>query len=203
MFFQITGGQQYQQDHGPVANDEILIGIVATNLSRKDWPLALETCALLGKDRKIRVWIHTNKAEGDFSIPALLMDHGIVDKAIVSLGIISDDKLAQAMSACDITLGPGAEGWGLPIGESLACKTPVVTGSYAGAADFVPATMQVQPVAFRYEGSFASKRPVYNAADWAAKANEWIGKRCDGIDLQYLWENNWKRWEAYLRKAAE
>jgi hypothetical protein len=62
--------------------------------------------------------------------------------------------------------------------------------------------MQVDPIAFRYEGSYASKRPVYNAADWAARAEEWIGKRTE-LDPKYDWVENWKAWEQYLREAAK
>jgi hypothetical protein len=62
--------------------------------------------------------------------------------------------------------------------------------------------MQVDPIGFYEEGSYACLRPVYRAEDWAAKAEEWIGKRTQ-LDSAYFWENNWKAWEKYLREAAE
>ena len=122
----------------PIEDDEYLVGIVCTNQSRKDIPLALETCSILSRDRKLRVWLHTDQLERAWSIPSLLIDYGLIDKALISLGQISDQSLASAYSACDLTIGPGVEGFGLPLLESQFCGCPVVTGSYAGGGDIVP-----------------------------------------------------------------
>lgn len=203
MFFQITGGQQIMKDSGPVTDDTCLIGICATNQDRKNFALGIETAAIIARDRKVRLWLHTDAYERFWSLPALLVDYGILDRAIISLTQIADEQLAEAFSACDLTLGIGPEGFGLPLAENLACGTPVITGSYAGAADFVPKDMQVDPVAFHYQGSFGTKRPVYNAADWAAKANEWIGKRTS-LDPRYDWKNLWiNEWEPWFREATK
>jgi len=207
LFLEYTGARTLfhmfgQKQTDPIGDDEVLVGAVATNQSRKNWPLAIETIAILSRTRKVRFWIHTDNIEGGFSIPSLLADYGLVDKTVISMGLIPDTKLAAAYSACDITLGPGPEGFGYPAAESLACQTPVITGAYAGAADFVPKGMQVDPIGFYEEGSYACLRPVYRAEDWAAKAEEWIGKRTQ-LDSAYFWENNWKAWEKYLREAAK
>jgi len=122
---------------GSVMPDEVLISIVATNQSRKDWALGIETAAILSQTHRIRLWIHTDQLERYWSIPALLVDYGLLDKTVISLGVLSDDEMAQAYSACDLTLGVGAEGWGFPLAEAQACGTPVVTGSYAGGAELV------------------------------------------------------------------
>jgi glycosyltransferase involved in cell wall biosynthesis len=202
-FFSFTGAASIFGKKDLIKQDELLIGCVATNQFRKDMPLLIETVAILSRERKIRLWLHTDSLErsSGWSIPALLADHGLLDRAVVSLGHIADEAMAKAYSACDLTLAPGPEGWGFPIAESLACGTPVVHGSYAGGADIVPTEMQVPPVAFRYEGIWASKRPVYRPEDWAAKANEWAGRRAR-LDTRYSWTENWKAWEAYLREAV-
>ena len=186
----------------PLEDDEIVIGIVATNQSRKDWHLGIETCAILARERKIRIWIHTDSLERAWSIVSLLADYNLFGRELVSLGLLPDKTMAEAYSACDLTLGIGPEGFGYPLAESMFCGTPVVTGSYAGGADVVPQEWRVDPIGFRYEGSFASKRPVYKAADWAAKANELIGKRCNDSH-RYEWRENWKLWEHWFRAAAK
>jgi len=186
----------------PIQEDEILVGMVCTNQSRKDLPLSLECCSILARDRKLRIWLHTDKLEGNYSIPSLLCDYGLQDRAVISLGILTDDVMAQAYSACDLTIGPGSEGFGFPLLESQYCGTPVVTGAYAGGADIVPKEWQVSPDAFRYEGSYACKRPVYLAWKWAAVADHLIGKRCNRPG-RYNWNNLWpNEWEPYFRKAA-
>jgi len=129
-----------------------------------------------------------------------LVDYGLLDKTVISLGVLSDDEMAQAYSACDLTLGVGAEGWGFPLAEAQACGTPVVTGSYAGGAELVQDEMRVEPIAYRYEGLYACKRPVFQVADWATCAKRWIGKRVV-LDPQYDWKNLWPQWESYFREA--
>jgi len=198
LFARITGAQTMTGACSPIAGDEILIGIVATNQARKDWALGIETAAILGKDRKVRLWIHTDKAEHHWSIPALLIDYGLVDRALISLGYLSDEKMAEAYSACDATLGIGAgEGWGFPLAESLACGTPVIHGNYAGGRDIVPPEMRVEPVAYRMEGLYSSVRPVFQAQDWATRVLQFIGKRAT-LDPQFAWSNLWPRWQKWL-----
>jgi glycosyltransferase involved in cell wall biosynthesis len=209
LFLQYTGARQFFELIGqpgattaPIADDEVLISILASNQFRKDFALGIECCAILAKTKKIRVWLHSDSLEKNWSLPNLLADYGLLQNTVISLGCIPDEKLAVGYSASDLVLGIGPEGFGYVHAESMACGCPCVTGSYAGGAVLVDLGMLVDPVAFRYEGSFASKRPVYRAEDWATKAEEWIGKRTE-LDPKYLWENNWKRWEAYLREAAK
>lgn len=220
LFLEYTGAQNFlqmlrMQDHtDPIADDEILIGIVATNQYRKDWSIAAEVVNILGRNRKIRLWVHTDDLERYWSLPNLLIDFGVLDRTIISLGTISDQRMATAYSACDLTLGIGPEGYGYPIHESMFCGTPCISGDYGGAPEYMAQRLQrrrifvedepllVQPAAFRYEGSYASKRPVYNAQDWADKAQKVIGSRvnhCAELD----WEYNWPLWESYLREAAK
>lgn len=203
-FFSITGAASIFRESEPIEPDEILIGAVATNQFRKDMPLLIETVSILARNRKIRFWLHTDVLErtGGWSIPALLVDFGIMDRTVISLDHIPDSDMARAYSACDLTIAPGPEGFGLPIAESLACGTPVIHGAYAGGADILPEEMQVGPVAFRYEGIWACKRPVYRAEDWAAKAEEWIGKSAD-LYSRYDWNRNWLKWEKWLKEGVK
>ena len=185
---------------GSILDNEVLIGIVATNQARKDWGLGIETAALFAKEHKLRLWIHIDKLEKYWSIPALLADYELLDRAVISLGFLSDDAMAMAYSACDLTLGIGPEGFGYPLAESLACGTPVITGSYAGGSDIVPKAMQVDPIAYRLEGVYSSMRPVFRAEDWANRAMEFLGNRAR-LDPQYDWNNLWPHWEEWLRQG--
>ena len=208
LFLSYTGAQNFFQMIGqvkgtaPIADDEVLVAIIATNQSRKNWALGLETCAILGKNHRIRVWLHTDSMERWWSLPNLLADYGLLDRAVISLGAITDERMATGYSAADISLGIGPEGYGFCIAESMACGTPCITGSYANNAALVDSGMAVDPVAFYYEGSYSSQRPVYRAEEWASRAEEWIGKRVT-LDSQYEWENNWPKWEEWFREAAK
>jgi glycosyltransferase involved in cell wall biosynthesis len=201
-FFRATGATTMTGKSETIRKDEVLVGIVATNQARKDWGLAIETAAILATQKKLRLWIHTDGLERHWSIPALLIDYGLVEKTVISLNVLSDEKMAEAYSACDITLGIGPEGWGFPLAESLACGTPVIHGDYGGGAEIVPAEMKVKPIGFRMDGLYAQVRPIYSAQDWAARAIEWIGKRAT-LDPQYDWKNAWPRWEKWLTKGMK
>lgn len=202
MFVSFTGAATLLSSLTPrVESDETLIGILATNQSRKNWALGLEACAILAKTRKLRIWIKIDALERYWSIPALLVDYGLVNNALISLGNLSDSDLAKAYSACDVVLGIAPEGFGYVHVEATACGCPIVVGSYAGGAELVPKEMHVDPEVYHYEGVWTSKRPVYQAWKWAAMAESWIGKRVT-MNLQYDWAVLWPRWERYLVEAV-
>ena len=183
-------------------DDQPLIGTVATNQVRKDWGLWAEVCALfITRHPKARFWVHSDTDERHWSIPQLMIDFGLMDRTSISFGYLSDDQMAQAYTACDLTLGIGAgEGFGYPIAESLFCGTPVVHGRYGGAADYVPDEMLVDPRMFRLEGLYACKRPVFEPDDWVDKMEYLLGKRESGPS-QLDWKNVWPRFEAWFRKG--
>ncbi len=203
MFISITSACHLMGNLGErVKTDETLVGILATNQSRKDWALGIEAFARLAKTRNARLWIKTDVLERAWSIPALLMDYDVVNKTVISLGDMTDDQLAQAYSACDVTIAPGAEGWGFPIAESLACGTPCTHMRYAGGAELVPERMRVGPIAFRYEGVYGQKRPVHEPDYWALNAGYWTDFRVE-LDPQYFWGNLWSRWEKWLKEGVK
>jgi glycosyltransferase involved in cell wall biosynthesis len=210
LILQYTGAQTMLHMLGvdkttaPIAEDEILIGCVCTNQARKDLQLAAETVAILSRNRRIRFWLHTDQLERAWSIPSLLVDYGILHNTIISMSNIPDLRMATAYSACDLTIAPGlGEGMGYTIFESLFCGTPCIHTNYGGAPQWMGnPDFLVEPVAYRYEGSYASKRPVCSAQDWADKANALLGKRINfSTDLD--WDNLWPKWEHYLRDAAK
>ena len=207
LFIQYTGAQTLftmlgQKNTDPIADDETLVAIIGTNQSRKNFQLGIETASILARTRKLRLWLHVDGLERYWSIPALLADYGMLERTVISLGCITDSKMAIAYSAADLVLGIAPEGFGYVHAEAMACGVPCVTGSYAGGAALVDPGMLVDPIGFYYEGSYACKRPVYRAEDWAKKAEEWIGKRTI-LDPKYDWEQNWIAWEKYLREAAK
>jgi glycosyltransferase involved in cell wall biosynthesis len=184
----------------PIAKDEVLIGIVATNQNRKDWPLGVRTAALLAKDRKVRLWAHVDKLEqAAWSLPTLLTDYGLMDKTIISMGYISDASMAAAYSAADVVLGIAPEGMGYSQLESLACGTPCCTGSYAGGSQVVEDSglQVVAPIADRIEGPWNMVRPVYDPQHWADYANKLIGTRVK-LAPQYSWDQVWLRFQKWF-----
>ncbi len=186
----------------PLARDEKVIGIVATNQARKDWGLAIEAIAQLDPSLHVRIFIQTDVLERHWSIPALLMDFGLLDKAIVNGVPVSDDIMAQIYSTCDLTLGIGAgEGFGYPTFESLACGTPHLTGNYGGHAEHLPDEFMIEPVAWRWEGPYNSERPVHDPKRWAYRIAKAVRQQKRGHSLlpaHLDWRHLWARWKSWL-----
>lgn len=192
----------------PPLDDYIfLIGVVATNTPRKDWYLAFQVCSeLLSRGVQVGLWAHTDAYQKNWDLLALATEFGMDGRWMPSNKFLSDEDMALAYSACDVTLAIGSgEGWGYPIAESLACGVPVIHGDYAGGAEIVPADGLVQPYAWRGDGFYGIRRPVYRASDWADKV-QWIDKNSSRASLlpPYIdWKNAWPAWEKWLREGVE
>lgn len=179
--------------------DSLLVGIVATNQARKNWQLGIRACkVLLDRGYDVRIWAHTDMIERYWSLNNLTADHGLVGRIAVTLQRFSDERMAEMYSACNVTLCIGAEGFGYPAAESLACGVPCIAGSYGGQAEFVPAYMQVKPVAFYEEGPWESRRPVHYAAKWASRVEE--VRRNAKIPESIDWNGStlWPAWENWF-----
>lgn len=186
-----------------IVDDELLVGIVATNQARKDWGLAIATCAELAKTRKMRIWMHTDVLDRHWSLPYLLSDFELGGGNLISLGHFSDDTMAKLYSACDVTLGIGlGEGFGYPIFESLACGTPCIHGDYGGAAEHLPSLYKPNAEMYRFEGIYNCVRPVHDACEWA-RVSGLVSDEHPVLPAHLDWNNLWPRWEEWLRKGIQ
>ena len=184
--------------------DDFLVGIVATNQARKDWALGIQTCRiLLDRGLDVKLWCHTDVLERFWSLPNLIADYGLAGRIVMTDANFTDDQMAQFYSACDVTLGIGlGEGFGYPIFESLACGVPCVHGDYGGAAEHMPPSMKVRPIAYRHEGLYCCERPVFNPEDWADVAED-----NKGIVASLPWHIDWssptlwESWEQWFRRG--
>lgn len=190
-----------------IPDDAFLVGIVGTNQIRKDWGLGLATVAELAKNRNVMVWCHIDVLERHWSIPALLNDFGLADKAIVTTVMYPDETMAWAYSALDCFLAVGlGEGFGYGAAEALACGVPVVA-PYYGGGEFIPEDFLVEPLAWRIEGVYDCMRPVMSVTDFAFKAQQ-VGKakglmQGSLLPSRYEWQNLWTEWEYWLRRGIK
>jgi len=196
--------------------DSFVVGVVATNQRRKDWGLAGAVCQVLRKrfGSKFRAWFHIDQPEKDWNIMAVCSEFGLEDCTMVTLPPQTDEWLAAAYSACDVTLAIGAEGFGYPIVESQACGVPVIHGNYAGGAGFVPPANLVEPAAMEIDGDpDPNERPlcldglsniqrmVYYPRDWANRIGTHARPVGDMAPLR--WPAVWPKWEQWFRGGLE
>lgn len=185
--------------------NSLLIGIIATNQARKNWQLGVETCrVLLDRGHDVMLWAHTDIMDRYWSIGTLVADYGLQSRVAITNQRFTDDQMCRMISACDVTLGIGPEGFGYPIAESLACGVPCICGSYGAQAEFAPKPMQVDPIAFYYEGAYCSKRPVHDATKWAIRVEMNLGKRTS-LPEKINWDGPtlWSAWKEWFKKGAE
>jgi glycosyltransferase involved in cell wall biosynthesis len=184
-----------------IPDDALMIGIVGTNQTRKDWATALAAVAEIAKTRSVRIWCHIDRLENVWSIPSLLNDFGLTDFAGVSATEYTDEEMAWLYSACDVTIGHGlGEGYGYCLFESLACGCPVVHGNYGGGAEHLPPEMLTEEVAERIEGPYNCIRKVYSPKTWAEAALRLAqSKQRTTLPPHLDWNNLWPRWAEWLK----
>lgn len=191
-----------------VEEDQILVGMVATNQVRKDWGTAFGAIAQLkNKIRKLKFWAHIDVPDRHWNLMALAEDFGLQKTVHVTYsGQYSSEQLSYLYSACDLTILPSSEGFGYPIVESLACGVPVVHGNYGGGAELVPSQeWLVEPTATRLEGPWNVVRPVWSPNDWADRMEHVLelGERpeqefCTGAVEHLQWKNLGSVWEKWM-----
>ena len=185
------------------------VGCVMTNQTRKDWgTVAAMSRGLvdkLGADA-VRFWWHSDVPERHWSLAALVADYELTEHVDVTCDTASDATIAERIAACDLTILPSSEGFGLTIFESLACGVPCLHGAYAGGASLLQSfgleQMLIEPIAYRIEGVHNSLRPVFDAADWVEAAIDmletppdpaWLRARVSHLDMRLL-GHRWKQW---------
>ena len=206
------------RSHWGISDKEVLIGCVMANQARKYWPVVFESMALMHGTTagKPKIWCHTDTVapipgRGYWNLQALAYEYGIGDHAILDTNQLSDKEMAQRYSACDATvLLSGAEGFGYPIVESLACGVPCVTGQYGAGGEL--ASHAVIPIGFRIETQHNARWAIYSAAQVAAGLEQAVDQVRSGD-----WEKEWgveqvahlngakigKLYQKYFRKGLQ
>ena len=189
----------------------LLLGVVATNQARKDWRLAAETARLLlERGHDVRMWAHTDGAQGWWDLPRLFNDHGLKGRVAITTFQLSDAQMTWMYSACDVTLGIGlGEGYGYSSFESVACGVPHVAPNYGGGAEFMNEPHKsavcfrmVEPSSYYFEGPGCAKRPVIDPLNFADSVDDVAGLKREYVNLppELDWANLWPRWKQWLLK---
>lgn len=191
-----------------------VVGCVATNHERKDLALYCETLAIL-RDRghDFDAWLVTDTLVRGWSIPELKILYNLYDrtprdheqlKVFTNKDRLTDQQMVQLYQRSSVTIAPGlGEGFGYPIVESLACDIPVVHGGSGGAVELLPDHWPIPMAeAWRTEGIYALRRPVYQAdhfadaveARWADPQPGRSTQHVEHLRWDVLWPREWGPW---------
>lgn len=186
---------------------EKVIGIVATNQTRKDYGLAFAALSDVCRDTPARIFIQIDTLERHWSLPNLAIDFNLASRVGANIGFVTDEVMNLMYSACDLTLGIGPEGFGYPIFESLASGTPVIAGSVGGHAEHMSKEMLMRPIAERIDTVYNCVRPVYDPSKWAFEIRKWLKRGKTGESLlpeRLAWKNLWaNEWQPHLRRLHQ
>ena len=124
--------------------DSFIIGMVATNQSRKLWPTFLQAAARVAKrhpDVLIMPWTTWSiQISGGFDILDLIYRNDIQTQVISpgeAVHRFTDDQMADVYSALDVcVLATVGEGAGLPPIRARACGTPALVSNNSACTEF-------------------------------------------------------------------
>ena len=207
-----------------VGPNDLLLGCVATNTRRKLLPLLFESAHILRHQlgtSRLKLWLNTDVQIREYNLTELAECFGFrigADLCITSSNAKRPDQwLAGMYSACDITALPtGGEGFGYPAIESLACGTPVVTGSFGAQSEFLRGWRDawlVNPVATHLITNNTLVEPIYDPRQFAsAMLTAWTEIRQRGTLLRgecreravtnWDWSAIWPVWKLWLAQGA-
>ena len=121
-----------------------VVGCVARNQPRKQFPVLMEAFArLASRCREAALYLHADPFDLGWDLTALADHFGIADRtffssALTKGGSVGDADLNETYNLFDVFVLPtAAEGFGLPILESMAAGVPVVVTNHGGAAELV------------------------------------------------------------------
>lgn len=205
MISRLTNGQK----SGLIRDDQIVLGVVATNSFRKDWGLAFETCAeLIQRGHDVLLWGHTDGLQPRigtalyWDILTLVRQYGMEKRVMITMDRMSDEDMAWGLSACDAALHIGSgEGFGYLGPQAMACGIPAIHGQYAGGAEFLPPVYLMMPTGYRLEPGWNIQRPVFDPKEWADRVMDVIVDKGHQpvLHAELLdWNTIWPAWKAWL-----
>lgn len=102
------------------------IYISGNRKKHKNEGLALIACLDSIKERQLKV-VFTGEASEELTEIVKLND---IENDVIFLGSVSDQEMAQVYRSAELVLFPSLyEGFGLPVVEAMACRTPVITSN--------------------------------------------------------------------------
>lgn len=177
-----------------------------------------------GKERDVKLLMHTPLKDVGPPIEKMveafnMHGHVYIDPNYKVAEGCSDQELVEYYWAADSYLSFATEGWGLPIGEAMACGLPIITGDYSMPPEFCSEASLLVPAqtwTMEQGGNHGDKaayllRPVPDFSVFIEKALSLIDNKelRDTLStngrkkaLTMDWDIIAKQWEAVLDEQA-
>lgn len=204
--------------------DAFLVGMVATNQSRKDWPGLFEAFARFSQDKPnvyLLAWTSVFPSnQTGYDLHSLAEHMGIRNRVIFkgydtdADGNIPPDDIVRVVYNCmDVYVQMHhGEGFGLPILEAQACGIPTLAVDHSGAIDLMFDDFQRIPVGYnQVQSGNVIERPFGSVKDTVQKMNRLYGskalrKRLSRQSVEFAktwsWDKTIPAWEGVVESAA-
>jgi len=122
-------------------DNKFVVGCLARNQVRKRLDKLIEGFALFAMDKEdAALYLKTEAvSEHGYDLPNLIQDHGVGGKVIIGEhrmgGGFSEREIVEILNGFDVyAQTAGAEGFGMPILEAMACGVPVIAPDYSACS---------------------------------------------------------------------
>lgn len=214
-----TGRRQAVDGSSVALADRFIVGCVARNQPRKQFPLLLDAFARFaaGKPEAL-LYLHTAAQDAGWDLDTLVRQHGIANRTIISRGVtahegVPERALAGVYHLFDVFALPTmGEGFGLPFLEAMASGVPTVGTDCSAVTELLDGRgvllrVQERPTLGRYHVEQALADPDHLAealnelyCDPALRAE--LGRRGRAFAEQHTWDVCADRWIRELEPFA-
>lgn len=201
------------------AKDTFVVGCIARNQIRKRHDKLIEGFALFARSHDdARLYLKTEKtSDHGYIIPDLLKYYGVASKTTVDehrdhTGY-SEEKVVELYNLFDVYVqAAGAEGFGFPLLEAMACGTPVIAPEYSAMTELVKdCGILLTPRYPRVVDGASVEHVSVDAGELAANLEELYTdtkkreEMCkSGVERakEFSWENFHARWLEVLQNVS-
>lgn len=162
----------YRKQFNMSGLDPFLVGMVARNQARKDYPQLFRAIAIARKIiPNLYCYCHAVKVDQGWDLNDLAHQEGVQDRVIFNQTLqtpssgVSVQEMNLIYNSLDLFVLPTqGEGFGLPLLEAMSCGVPVLTTDYASTADLVKESgggELIEAAIYHYRGGDHNiKRPI-------------------------------------------
>jgi len=205
----------------PLKENAFLIGMVARNQARKDYPQLFRAIKLAAdKIPGLQCLCHCLVRDQGWDLQDLAKQIGIADRIIFNQSLtapnsgVSEEEMRLLYGSLDLfVLATQGEGFGIPIVEAMACGVPVLTNDYAAGREMVEwsggGELLKSEMTYYRGGDHNICRPITSEKDIADRLydlyknpekREKYGKAGRAfVEKEISWEKVVEGWKTYLK----
>lgn len=199
--------------------DRFVVGCVARNHRRKQLPVLIEAFSEFHRlHRRSVLYLHADPYDYGWNLLEIIEQFGVQDCTLLTEGLhsgrgVPDRELNELYNLFDVMVLPSmAEGFGLPILESMAAGTPVVATGFSAPEELLHGRGELlQPMSLVTEDATHTELAITSTQSIVAslerlyrnkRLREEYRKSSRAFALQYNWDRCARNWGELLDRIG-